>query len=257
MLASFLLWLLLFTVQDCIDQFLNLLRLTPLLFHTLLTLLSRSFCPSEPPLTFLLVCLLLFSIFTFPRLLGSSLTKTNTTTHVQQVLPSLFSTVMHFWHSAIYSHCTNEIALVTSASLNDVVFIYIFANPCLLLLSSLCQLYLSSQHFRSLAFTTPSSLLPFDRWGFLFHSHSPWKWKSQQAFSLLPLPADQYPVMLAAFCISDVCIYPGLCIHPVLHFSHCVFLGKCLSSLIQLPRGCCWTSEEPPWSATLVPLLCL
>lgn len=40
MLASFLLGLLLFTVQDCIDPFLKILKLTPLLFHMLLILLS-------------------------------------------------------------------------------------------------------------------------------------------------------------------------------------------------------------------------
>lgn len=41
-------------------------------------------------------------------------------------------------------------------------------------------------------------------------------------------PCRSVPVMLAAFCISDMCFYLGLFIHPVLHLSHYVFLGECL-----------------------------
>lgn len=136
MLVSSFSYDILFTLQDCLDQFLKILRLTSLLFHTLSTLffllfpLSFRFSTNFPvPST------LLFSIFTtFPFFLASSLTKANTTSHVQHILASLFSTVLHFRHSAIYSHCTTEIVLVTSPSLNDIVFIYIFTDPCRLLL---------------------------------------------------------------------------------------------------------------------------
>lgn len=120
----------------------SLLRPIPEDIKTHITSLSHSLnTPLLFPLSFRvstnfpLPCTLLFSIFTtFPYFLGSPLTKTNTITHVQHVLASLFSTVLHFWHSAVYSHCTTEIALVTSPSLNDVVFIYIFTDPCRLLL---------------------------------------------------------------------------------------------------------------------------
>lgn len=93
----------------------------------------------------------------------------------------------------------------------------IFTDLCLPHFCHLSANFIFPLNTFSLAFTTPSSLLPFDSWGFLFHPYSPWK--SQQPFSLLALPVDQYPVTLAAFCISDVCVCLGLFIHPVLHFS--------------------------------------
>lgn len=65
-------------------------HLRPLLFHTLLTLLL--FPPSFRVSTkFPVGCSPLFSVFTrFPHFLSLFLTKTKTTTHLQQVLPSRF-----------------------------------------------------------------------------------------------------------------------------------------------------------------------
>lgn len=111
-----------------------------------------------------------------------------------------------------------------------------------------------------------SSLIPVSNFchlsaNFLFplNSCSPWLSQLHLCFSLLtaevsfPIPICHGNLSrLLLFCFSwcfshtgtsDMCIHLGLSIHPVLYFSHRIFLGKCLCQFnfhmaaAELPRS--------------------
>lgn len=150
---------------------------------------------------------------------------------------AFFLLCLEFWHSAIFSHYTTEISLMTSSSLNGGVFLYLHWSLSLTFVTSLPTFFFHST-LALLGFHNSIFASPFWQLRCLFPF--PFAMEISAGFYSSAFPGVSVPSHTGT---SDVCIHLGLSIHPVLHFSHCVFLGKCLCQFnfhmaaAELPRS--------------------